>query len=409
MRILQISTHTTLFPRHGGQIRSNRIAANMEKDGHTLRRLAVGYRPPDHVNDAREPHINIATSSYCTSGRHEREFGDGWKYFTDYGSMLAVRDCGAMKEEFFKAITKAGPDVIMLEHPWLWPVVNEYRTKICKQIPVIYNSHNLEIALKRAFKVKEKLNISEKILTMIEALERDCVLNAVATTACTDEDRDAFLAMGAELAVTVANGTDYKQRDHLMNMLPPGIPKDASYALFVGSYHPPNISGFLNLLGPHLPRLRAHQRFVVVGGAGHSIHDGLRGSGREILMEGRFIHLGMAPQLVLEAVIANASVIALPIQYGGGSNLKTAEALLSGRRVVATRHSMRGFPGMQEMKNLRVVDEADFGPTVLEELSKPFSVNYDDLPVHLLWENTTLPLRDILSKIRNTARRAVQF
>ena len=401
MRILQISTHTTLVPRHGGQIRSNRIAANMERAGHTLRRLAVGYRPPDHVDDEREPHINISTSSYCTRGRHRRDFGDDWQYFTDYGSMMAVRECAALKEKFFTAIMKADPDVIMLEHPWLWRVVNEYRTKIGKQIPVIHNSQNVESALKRAIASERKLHLSTKILTAIEELERDCVLNAVATTACTDEDRDAFLAMGAKWAVTVANGADQKQRDHLMNMLPPAIPKDASYALVVGSGHPPNISGFLNLLGPYLPRLRAHQRFVVAGGAGDSIYKALRDSGREIVMEGRFINLGMVPQLVLEAVIANASIIALPIQYGGGSNVKTAEALLSGRRVVATHHSMRGFPELGSMNNLRIVDEPDFGPKVLEELSKPFSVNYDDLPVHLLWENTTLPLRDVLSQICN--------
>jgi hypothetical protein len=374
----------------------------MEKAGHFLSRLAVGYRPHDHVDDEREPHINIANSSYCTSSRNKRDFGDSWGYLTDYGTMLAVRECEATKDKFFKAIAKAEPDLIMLEHPWLWPVVNEYSTKTGKQIHVIHNSQNVESALKRAIVAERKLNVSEKILSAIEALERDCALNSVATTACTDKDRDAFLAMGARWAVTVANGADDKQRDHLMNMLPPAIPKDASYALVVGSDHPPNISGFLNLLAPHLPGLRARQRFVVVGGAGASIYKSLRESGREIILEGRFIHIGMAPQLVLEAVIANASVIALPIQYGGGSNVKTAEALLSGRRVVATRHSMRGFAGLDDMKVLRVVDDKDFGATVLEELGKPFSVNYENRPVHLLWENTTLPLRDILSKIANT-------
>ena len=170
MRILQISTHTTLVPRHGGQIRSNRIAANMERAGHTLRRLAVGYRPPDHVDDEREPHINISTSSYCTRGRHRRDFGDDWQYFTDYGSMMAVRECAALKEKFFTAIMKADPDVIMLEHPWLWPVVNEYRTKIGKQIPVIHNSQNVESALKRAIASERKLHLSTKILTAIEEL-----------------------------------------------------------------------------------------------------------------------------------------------------------------------------------------------------------------------------------------------
>ena len=402
MRILQISTHTTLVPRHGGQIRSNRIAANVEKAGHFVRRLAVGYRPDDYVEDVREPHINIGASRYCTSGRHERDFGASWAYFTDYGSMLAVRECSETRERFFAEITKAAPDLIMLEHPWLWPMVDAYVAEKAGTIPVIYNSQNVEYALKRSIAAEEKLDLPESILEAIEVLEKDCVLRTAATTTCTDADRDAFLAIGGRTVVTAPNGTDQTHRDHLLNVLPDSVPENASYALVVGSGHPPNIAGFLNLMAPSLPKLRANKRFVVVGGAGDSIETTIRASGRDLLIRGRFINLGMVPKLTLDAAIANANVIALPIQYGGGSNVKTAEALLSGRRIVASRHSLRGFPGVEGAKNLRVADDDVFGDAVLEELGKPFRVDYDNMPVQLLWENTTRPICDIISEIGRT-------
>jgi hypothetical protein len=404
MRILQISTHTTLLPGHGGQIRSNRIAHNVERAGHTVRRLAVGYRPSDHVDDRREPHIDIATSRYCKHRHHIRDFGTSWGHFTDYGTLFAVRECPDTKKLVFNEITAAAPELIMLEHPWLWPIVDAYCLQTGKKIPVIYNSQNVEGQLKRDIAANEGLNVPESILAGIETLERDCVLNSVTTTTCTDSDRNAFLALGGRSVVTVPNGTDPPQRDHLLNSLPLAIPKDASYALVVGSGHPPNISGFMNLMASSLPRLRSNQRFVVVGGAGDYIANELKASGREILTEGRFVNLGKVSNLVLDAAIANASVVAVPIQYGGGSNLKTAEALLSGRRVVATAHSLRGFPEVQNSKNLRIAEDKHFGETVLEELGKPFRINYDDAPVQFLWENTTKPIIETIAGVESAMR-----
>jgi hypothetical protein len=398
MRILQISTHTTLVPSHGGQIRSNRIAANVERAGHVVRRLAVGYRPADHVDDAREPHIDISKSRYCTSSQQDRDFGVNWRHLVDYGTMFAVRECPDTRKRVFEEIAAAAPQIIMLEHPWLWPIVDAYCAETGKKIPVIYNSQNVEGQLKRKIAVNEGRDVPEAVLSAIEALERDCVMNAVATTTCTDADRDAFVALGGKWVVTAPNGTDRPHRDHLLNVLPAAIPARVAYALFVGSAHPPNISGFLNLMAPSLPRLHSNQRFVVVGGAGVSIAKELKASGREALTEGRLVTLGTVTKQVLEAVIANANVVVLPIQYGGGSNVKTAEAFLSGRRMVASHHALRGFQGMEASSNLRIAEDQSFGAAVLEELAKPFRIKYDDLPDHYLWENTTKPILDVISK-----------
>jgi glycosyltransferase involved in cell wall biosynthesis len=53
--------------------------------------------------------------------------------------------------------------------------------------------------------------------------------------------------------------------------------------------------------------------------------------------------LGFVQQELLQALYDQAHVVVLPKVYGGGSNLKTAEALLSGRPIVGNDGAFIGF------------------------------------------------------------------
>src|SRR5262245_9578022 len=55
VRVLQISTHTTLAPRYGGPLRSHHIVRCLESAGFEVSRLAVCWRTDHDVVDAREP------------------------------------------------------------------------------------------------------------------------------------------------------------------------------------------------------------------------------------------------------------------------------------------------------------------------------------------------------------------
>ena len=74
--------------------------------------------------------------------------------------------------------------------------------------------------------------------------------------------------------------------------------------------------------------------------------------------------------LNLSALIENAACIVLPIEYGGGSNVKTAEALLSDRRIVASPASMRGFDELRYLPGVTVANgPAEFGAAVRSALA----------------------------------------
>jgi hypothetical protein len=158
----------------------------------------------------------------------------------------------------------------------------------------------------------------------------------------------------------------------------------------------------MNLVAPSLPFLRPDQRVVVVGGAASQIVQALASNKLGGLAEGRLISLGEVDEFCLDCTIANAHVLLLPIQYGGGSNVKTAEALLSRRPVLATPTAMRGFDAFRGAPGLRwVKDECHFGTAMLETLDQPAPAPCGDYAAlkSILWESTVSPLVVLLREV----------
>jgi glycosyltransferase involved in cell wall biosynthesis len=58
----------------------------------------------------------------------------------------------------------------------------------------------------------------------------------------------------------------------------------------------------------------------------------------------------------LQALIENSRGIILPIIGGGGSNLKTAEALISNKPIIATTFAFRGYESYIQNENVYIAD-----------------------------------------------------
>ena len=160
---------------------------------------------------------------------------------------------------------------------------------------------------------------------------------ADAVTTCTAEDAKVFETWGAQRTVIAGNGASMRPTTGLRRPFPSVLPRDCHYAFMVGSNHPPNVSGFEKLVLPWLSLLLPGQRVVVAGGASDWLRSRLANNGLSAALEGRFILLAKMSDLALSAFIENATCIILPIEYGGGSNIKTAEALLTNRCIVVLR------------------------------------------------------------------------
>jgi Glycosyl transferase 4-like domain/Glycosyl transferases group 1 len=401
MRILQLSTHTTLIPQHGGKLRSHHVARVLEHEGFELQRLAFCHRVGDDVDDPREPIIDIRAMPFWENGEFDA-YGPCRFRLSDYLGTPAALRVPSILAEFDERVRAARPDVILLEHPWTWPLLARLDEVRSGAVRVVYNSQNVEIALKRRVMEDENMWAPPGVLEGIEALERDLVAHATGVSACTRVDADAYVDWGARRVVVAPNGGVRRERGHLLDIVRWPIEPAHSYALAVGSDHPPNVSGFMDLVLPSLPLLRPFQRVVVAGGACRGIGQALEAKGLTRMAEGRLILLGPVDEFCLDCTIANAHVLLLPIQYGGGSNVKTAEALLSRRLTVATATAMRGFHGFSDVPGMTVAEaDGDFGRAMLAALDRPFQAESPDHPLlaSLLWEHTIAPLAAMMRQI----------
>lgn len=390
MKVLQLSSHSTLKPRHGGQMRSHHIGRCLEEANFDVSRLAICWRTEHDLFDDREPIIDTFLTSYNVS----KEFTEKMPLslnLADYYSVRAVASIEKYRDQVLDHIDRVKPDILLLEHPWAWLIARLSDHISSGKAKVIYSSQNVEAHLKR--KILGEAGASADAfateLADIEALERDLIKNSWATIVCTPADADVFSSWGAKKVVIANNGTANRQRTSLGNCLPPALDPQWSYALFVGSGHPPNVDGFFSLIAPALPFLRPDQRIVIGGSMCDTINHRIATSTSiHHYSRNRLVMLGFVDETVLDAVIENASAILLPIEYGGGSNLKTSEALVSGKAIVGTEASFRGFEQYQNYPQVTLANTPiAFRKAIDDALTKKEGDTYK-VPVELFWQST---------------------
>jgi glycosyltransferase involved in cell wall biosynthesis len=402
MRVLQLSTHSTLLPRYGGQLRSHHIGRCLENACIEVSRIAVCWPNGHDLQDKREPIIDLSLSPFWTSGAFLE--AEPWgSYLFDYYSAIAVAETPALMNELREHIALAAPDVILLEHPWTWPLVKTLPGLDTDIVRVVYSSHNVETLLKRRMIDDARLKVPGEVLDGVEALEHDLVASAWATVACTPADAEIFRSWGADRVVVANNGAVFKSRDNLVSALPVPLDVQHRFGLFIGSNYLPNINGFFRYIAPALWRLRPHQRIVIAGTVCEPINVEIALSPVRHYQDGRLVSLGFVDDMTLNALIANAAALLLPIEYGGGSHLKTAEALASGRPIVGTGASFRGFTEYQDLPRVSIADTPEEFEAALQELLSTPAANNGDfaLPREVLWESTLDPLVELIRSCSN--------
>ncbi|MDR3467170.1 MAG: glycosyltransferase [Xanthobacteraceae bacterium] len=398
MRILQISTHTTIRPRHGGQLRSHHIGRMLASAGFEIKRLAVACRSVEDPVDPDEPLIDISRSPI-----YQQHVGGAPFEFHDLCGLRAVLEDHSLFSRFESAVSGTDPDVVMLEHPWMWPALIRTSWFARTRARVIYNSQNVETHLKRRMLATAPGVENSALLHDVERLERDLVRSCTATTACTPSDGDVFAGWGARRVVIAGNGATSPMREHLIGSVPAPLTRHHRYALFVGSSHLPNLAGLQQFIAPALPMLRPLHRIVLAGLVGPHFASWLGERHLSRLVKDRLVVMGQVGETCLDSLIANASVILLPIPYGGGSNVKTAEALLSGRPIVATPEAMRGFDEFRDVPGLALADDAGrFQGALMAALESDEAPCRDrGLFSSLLWQNTLAPIVDLLREMES--------
>ena len=235
-------------------------------------------------------------------------------------------------------------DVIVLDSCYLSPLV----MKVFEKYPekrVIYLSHNYEIELKT--EIAELLHwpttSRDLYLAFLRQMESEIVSHSSLTIACSPDDVQALQQFTQNKIVLVPNGANPRARTNQSKEEICRYLGCDNYVLYVASGHPPNIYGFLEGIGQDLGFVPPNKRVAIVGSASIYIEREIRGTKYEETFANRASCISDADDNLLNGLYQHSAAILLPIFTGGGTSIKSVEALLSDRKVIATSFAFRGF------------------------------------------------------------------
>ena len=285
--------------------------------------------------------------------------------------------------------------IILFEQPWAWNEVKRLKISNPKAL-VVYSGHNVEYQLKERILKPLYGRQAVDIANQIRKIEIEIAVMADYILTVSQEDANWYSKFSRNTPIVAQNGTSISEA-----LAHAESESDFAYGLVVGSAHPPNIEGCLKFLSEPELWLPKSTRIVVAGSLSNALRD------RWHALQNRWGQscvelISGVSDLDLSRLINGCNVMLLPIAYGGGTNLKTAEALTSGRPIVASQQAFRGFKEYSGEKFVSVVDNSlEFKIETINKLMQPQQSfvprNVNDLE----WENTLVGIRKLYRDITN--------
>ncbi|MFZ4551357.1 MAG: glycosyltransferase [Aquabacterium sp.] len=381
LRVLQISPFAVpAEPRSGGAIRVAESARAYERAGCQVTRACVVTRK----RDLQSP-LDIKLWSWQRAMRHH------WGKPAHLGQLRVLWSGDGLMGWGQALCSKLNQlsqpfDVLHLEHPWAaYALPSLLSHPRLHRARIVYSAHNIESELLHQIwhRSNQLTPAAEKMLTEVRAAEQFCAQRADLCWAVSDADADTLQNWGAKQIVIGPNGCRT-----LGNKSPQASIPKTPYALFVSGVHQPSIHSFRTLVAPWLAQLPPHTSIVVAGSAGSMLAgDPLL---RAHVLSKRLILAGEVSRSQLDQLLHHARAVLLPIENSGGTNLKTAEALLSNRPIIATHVSMRGFEAWLQTPGLHLTDTVDgFRERCVNILSQGHIPDHSRPGIsELTWEST---------------------
>jgi glycosyltransferase involved in cell wall biosynthesis len=321
----------------------------------------------------------------------------------------AIYEDKKVKAKITKILREFKPEVIHLEQVFPYMGLKSLLKEMQLKPKIIFGSQNIEYSMK-----EEMLNslgydtdFTKQKVDIIYLAEKELSERADLVAAVSQEDLEEHVRLGAKNSVLAPNGI-YKSTakpdsvQYWKNLFEQkGIKK---VILFVGSAHPPNWIGFQDMIGKGLGFLSADARIVFAGSISEYVESELAKLKYDIgatTFHKRAYFAGRLSEDRLVGLLQIADIILLPITEGGGSNLKTAEAIVSDKKVVATEYAFRGFDGLKKLSNIYIASKPEeFREAIILALEtglKERTVEEQELEKAVLWQNC---LKNLVSEVR---------
>lgn len=332
-RVLLIAQYPIKKPAHGGQVRLRGIMDALSRMGCDVGHMGI-Y--PDFNFDAehRGPLDTIIS---------DEEFNEAYfaePLFGDLTITSFALSRPALCNQIMDRIVSYSPEVIWLEHPFLYPLLAEVRSHRSMDFGLIYSSANDETKLKRILVESPSTpgTRDPDLISTVAALEEDVIRNSDLIVCINDEEAAGLTAKGHTAAFLPATTT----LDFDTSVRPPA--RDAEpYVAYAASSYWLNVDGFLETFSEGLGFLTYGQKLGIAGSCCDAIQNDARFKRHETLNSTRADFRGFLSESDLLEFYLNAKAVINPVTSGAGANLKTADALASGRPVISTSKGLEGF------------------------------------------------------------------
>ena len=324
MNILIISVGYGLFkPKSGGRNRFYNLAMQLIKKGAKITLLQPS-RYKDSIDDT------LTDVYYFRVSFRNRTFGT----ITDINVDFIIK--------FAKIIQKQKIDVVQVSSPY-GVIASKLVTKLLrKNVPIIYDAHNIQSDIAQCSLNDPKATCLEKIFALVymPLQERIAVKCADHILAVSQEDEMRFIekyGIDEKKVTVIPSGVNIidlailKDKNKIRKEL--GIDESKLAIIYHGSYfHPPNreaIDLIKNYLAPEIMKVDKKIVFVI---AGFDV---------PIFEEENIKSVGFVEEIY--SLIHAADMAIVPILSGGGTRLKILDYMGVGLPIVTTKKGIEGI------------------------------------------------------------------
>ncbi|HEM7876761.1 TPA: glycosyltransferase [Burkholderia contaminans] len=392
MKILTLSTYPIEAPAHGGQHRVANIVKILRASGHEVQSAGV-------LGSDQYPQ----ETSFCDFPGYEKLR----KQIQDPGLLedLAIGRLYARDDDAYRSLAEKvtfNPDVILVENPWLFEFAKRFvRENKLVNTRLIYSSENIEHGLRydiiiQYLRSTERAEIARDLI--LEA-EINALRDAHGVCAVSQDDIEWMQPKTATKCILAQNGVARRVTTRAGLDEANRIALHRKVALFCASAHPPNITGFFDMFAEGVGCLAPDESLVLAGSAGPAIMSDPRFH-RIAGLSRATVLAGVVSEDCLQGLLTLAHTIILPITHGGGTNLKTAEALWAGKNIVATSVAMRGFDQFVSARGVTIADDSRSFVAALRQAmaAPPLSLANEERRsrASVLWDETLRGLVDYI-------------
>lgn len=386
-RVLIVSSYPIDNPTSGGQKRAAAICEAYRKADFEVRYVAVYH--PNAYTERGEDHILMGEEKYL------REFDEA-PFAGDIIAGECIDKDIHVRSAVAKIIYDFKPHVVQFEQVFVYAGLSRLLRDMDIRPYLVLSSHNIEYEMKREIYADSNVDqkLASKYLRLLKRTEREASAQADLVVAVSGVDARVHRKLGARRTVVVPNGI---YRAHTTKTAIAMVRKRLKEhnitkpVLYVASLHPPNVTGFEKNMGTRLDFLPEGSAVVLVGG----VAEYFAREEKRITPRAKVLLLGRVEEDILGAAIELSDTIILPISSGGGSNLKTAEALSAGKKIVATDFAFRGFEKYRKLPNIFIAGTPErFRELLAEVIAKDVRLTTRQLAFSrkVEWQTALVPL-----------------